>query len=100
MTHTYLYLFEISFLGGGIDTKIFVDRKNFPISDNALLFLAPKKQKNKKKNNLLFFSFLFCLPLPRLKVFHTWLQNSNLQLAVGSSEFVPQDFKGLIEEGS
>jgi len=43
---------KISFLGGGIDTKIFVNRKNFPISENALLFLAPKN-KNKQ------FSFLF-----------------------------------------
>jgi len=57
MSHIYTFL-KISFLGGGIDTKIFVDRKNFPISDNALLFLAPKKTK-KQKNNLLFFSFLF-----------------------------------------
>ena len=62
MSHTYTFL-KISFLGGGIDTKIFVDPKNFPISENALLFLAPKN----KTNNFLFFSFLFCLP--RLKVF-------------------------------
>jgi len=42
-----------------------VDRKNFPISDNALLFLAPKNKQKQKKQ----FAFLFLSFLPRLKVF-------------------------------
>jgi len=37
MTHIYTLL-KISFLGEGIDTKIPVDPKNFPISENARAF--------------------------------------------------------------
>ena len=66
MTHTYTFL-KISFLGGGIDTKIFVDRKKLSYFGQCAFVFGAKKQT--KTNDFLFLSFLFCLPLPRLKVF-------------------------------
>ena len=59
--HIFIPFWKISFLGGGIDTKIFVDRKKLSyFGQCAFVFGAKKTKKQKKKQ----FAFLFLSFLP------------------------------------
>jgi len=54
MTNIYTFL-KSSFLGGGIDTKIFVDRKKLSYFGQCAFVFGAKKNKKTKKQ----FAFLF-----------------------------------------